>query len=249
MKQLSDKDQVEIQDKFNELKDKLNLLKKIAIDNQFLDSDDITEMVDKLNNVTTDKKKEIKSIPATSAKMVKTLENKTDAEKMISDSSDLLQQAFTNLQDPQLASSTKLTDFKDVFDVVSVFFSTPANLDPLEYPRIKENHDALKDLSDDSSGDIKKFTENRAKILTVIKDVNDNLRQTDADLTDFNDKADIRVVESLDLIKDTIYQSALDDLANGIMTQQVSDDRIDNSNNKYDTKYYANYRKKKYPRR
>ena len=47
MKQLSDKDQEEIQTKFNELKDKLNLLKKIAIDNQFLDSDDITEMVDK----------------------------------------------------------------------------------------------------------------------------------------------------------------------------------------------------------
>ena len=41
MKQLSDKDQEEIQIKFNELKDKLNLLKKIAIDNQFLDSGDI----------------------------------------------------------------------------------------------------------------------------------------------------------------------------------------------------------------
>ena len=74
MKQLSDKDQEEIQAKFNELKDKLNLLKKIAIDNQFLDSDDIVEMVDKLNNVTADKKQEIKSIPATSAKMV---ENKS----------------------------------------------------------------------------------------------------------------------------------------------------------------------------
>ena len=56
MKQLSDKDQEEIQTKFNELKDKLNLLKKIAIDNQFLDSDDIVEMVDKINNVTTDRK-------------------------------------------------------------------------------------------------------------------------------------------------------------------------------------------------
>ena len=56
MKQLSDKDQEEIQAKFNELKDKLNLLKKIAIDNQFLDSDDIVEMVDKINNVTLIKK-------------------------------------------------------------------------------------------------------------------------------------------------------------------------------------------------
>ena len=70
MKQLSDKDQEEIQAKFNELKDKLNLLKKIAIDNQFLDSDDIVEMVDKLNNVTADKKTEMKSVPATSVEAV-----------------------------------------------------------------------------------------------------------------------------------------------------------------------------------
>ena len=57
----------------------------------------------------------------------------------------------------------------------------------------------------------KKFTENRAKILTVIKDVNDNLRQTDADLTDFIDKADDRVVASIDKIKSDEIQAFEDD--------------------------------------
>lgn len=244
MKQLSDKDQEEIQAKFNELKDKLNLLKKIAIDNQFLDSDDIVEMVDKLNNVTTDKRQEIKSVPATSAKMVKTLENKTDAEKMISDSTTLLQQAFTNLQDQQLASSTKLNDFNDTYTEVAKFFSDPANLDPLEYPLIKENYDALKELYDDSSGDIKKFTENRAKIVTTVKDVSDNLAQTDADLTDFINKADIRVVDSIDLLKNTQLQYIADDLAAGTISQQEATDETNKINKKYDAQYYANYRKK-----
>ena len=105
MKQLSDKDQEEIQAKFNELKDKLNLLKKIAIDNQFLDSDDIVDMVDKINNVTTDKKQEIKNVPATSTKMVKTLENKTDAERMVNDSVALVDEVSTYLQDAQIATS------------------------------------------------------------------------------------------------------------------------------------------------
>jgi Asp-tRNA(Asn)/Glu-tRNA(Gln) amidotransferase C subunit len=141
-KQLSDKDQEEIQAKFNELKDKLNLLKKIAIDNQFLDSDDIIDMVDKINNVTIDKKQEMKNVPATSAKMVKTLENKTDAESMINDSTALLKSVSVNLQDPQIATSKKLQDFTDELDKIAQFFSDPNNLDPvLKYQDIKENYD------------------------------------------------------------------------------------------------------------
>ena len=150
MKQLGDKDQEEIQAKFNELKDKLNLLKKISIDNQFLDSDDIVDMVDKINNVTTDKKQEMKNVPATSAAMVKTLESKTDAEKMINDSVALLDETATNLQDKEIATSKKLSDFKDEFDKISQFFNDP-NLDPLEYPQIKTNYDTLKSISTDVS--------------------------------------------------------------------------------------------------
>ena len=49
MKQLSPDDEETIKKSFNELKVKLELLKQIAIDNNFLDKEDIIEMVDKIN--------------------------------------------------------------------------------------------------------------------------------------------------------------------------------------------------------
>ena len=243
MKQLGDKDQEEIQAKFNELKDKLNLLKKISIDNQFLDSDDIVDMVDKINNVTTDKKQEMKNVPATSAAMVKTLESKTDAEKMINDSVALLDETATNLQDKEIATSKKLSDFKDEFDKISQFFNDP-NLDPLEYPQIKTNYDTLKSISADVSSDIKWFTENRAKIPTYIQEIKDNLKQTSDDMTDFIKKADDRVVESINQIKNDEFQKIADDFAEGKISQQESDDQTDDINRLYDAQYYANYRQK-----
>ena len=243
MKQLGDKDQEEIQAKFNELKDKLNLLKKISIDNQFLDSDDIVDMVDKINNVTTDKKQEMKNVPATSAAMVKTLESKTDAEKMINDSVALLDETATNLQDKEIATSKKLSDFKDEFDKISQFFNDP-NLDPLEYPQIKTNYDTLKSISTDVSSDIKWFTENRAKIPTYIKEIKDNLKQTSDDMTEFIKKADDRVVDSIDQIKNDEFQKIADEFAEGKISQQESDDQTDDINRLYDAKYYVDYRQK-----
>ena len=133
MKQLSDKDQEEIQTKFNDLEDKLHLLKKIAVDNQFLESDDIVGMVDKINNVSIDKKQEMKNVPATSAKMVKELVNKTDAERMINDSVALLDEVSAKLQDQQIATSKEVPTFEDERDKIVRFLSDP-DLDPLEYP-------------------------------------------------------------------------------------------------------------------
>ena len=154
-------------------------------------------MVDKINNVTTDKKQEMKNVPATSAKMVKTLENKTDAEKMISDSVALLDEVSTKLQDQQIAISKKLRGFEDERDKIAQFFSDP-NLDPLEYPLIKTNFHTLKSISDDVSSDIKWFDENRTKIPISIQDIKDNVTQMDADITDFIGKADDRVVAALE---------------------------------------------------
>jgi hypothetical protein len=189
--------------------------------------------------VTADKKQEIKSVPATSAKMVKTLENKTDAESMISDSGTLLQQAEKNLKDPQLASSTKLPAFNKVLAKVAETFNKP---NPLEYSIIKENYDALKFLSEDSSSDIKWFDENRAKILTTIQDVDDNLQQTGVDITDFIKKADVRVVDSIDLLKNTQLQYIADDLAAGAISQKEATAETNKINKQYDAQYYTNYR-------
>ena len=200
MKQLSDKDQEEIQAKFNELKDKLNLLKKIAIDNQFLDSDDIVEMVDKLNNVTADKKQEIKSVPATSAKMVKTLENKTDAESMINESGAKLQSTLDKLNSEELSNSTKLPDFMEQFTEISKFFNDP-NLNPLEYPSIKTYSDSLKTLDDDVSSDMKWFSENRDKIGSEVIEIDDLIKDMDNDINTFFQGLIKNAASKLDTLK------------------------------------------------
>ena len=102
----------------------------------------------------------------------------------------------------------------------------------------------MKSISDDVSSDITWFDENRAKIVTTIKDVNDNLKQTDLDLTDFIDKADERVVKSIDFLKNTRIQYIADDLAEGTISQQEAKDLTDDINNQYDAQYYTDYRAK-----
>ena len=62
MKQLSPDDEETIKKSFNELKDKLELLKQIAIDNNFLDKEDIIEMVDKINETSTQPKQELEKV-------------------------------------------------------------------------------------------------------------------------------------------------------------------------------------------
>ena len=53
MKQLSPEDEETIKKSFNELREKLDLLKQITIDNKFLDKQDIIEMVDKIYEAST----------------------------------------------------------------------------------------------------------------------------------------------------------------------------------------------------
>ena len=46
--------------------------------------------------------------------MVKTLENKTDAESMINDNADLLKDVTAKLLDPQITASKKKADFSSI---------------------------------------------------------------------------------------------------------------------------------------
>ena len=55
LKALSDTDQKAIEKQFDDLKDKLMLLKQIAEDNNFLDKDDIADMVDKVTKISESK--------------------------------------------------------------------------------------------------------------------------------------------------------------------------------------------------
>ena len=101
--------------------------------------------------------------------MVKTLENKTDAESMINESGAKLESLSEKLNSEELSRSTKLPDFMEQFEKIYEFFNDP-NLNPLEYPSIKSYNDSLKTLDDDVSSDIKWFSENRDNIdIEVIK--------------------------------------------------------------------------------
>ena len=78
--------------------------------------------------------------------MVKTLENKTDAESMINESGAKLQSTLEKLNSNELSKSTKLPELMEQFTEISEFFNKPLN--PLEYPSIKTYYDSLKTLDD-----------------------------------------------------------------------------------------------------
>ena len=237
MKQLSDKDQEEIQVKFNELKDKLNLLKKIAIDNQFLDSDDIVDMVDKINNVTTDKRQEMKSVPATSAKMVKTLENKSDMERMIGESGLKLDELEKRLNDEEVSKLKKLPDFRKRFEKLNEFFTDP-ELTLQEYSSIKEYYDGLITLDNDISSALKEIDETRDKIDIEIIKLDEILENRDAKIDTFFQGIFDNVKSKLDMIKNKMIQVINDDFAKGLILAEDAEEEIKNINDAYDKEYY-----------
>ena len=157
MKQLSDKDQEEIEAKFIELKPKLELLRKIAVDNEFFDNADIVDMVDKINKTTSTNKEELKAVPATSEKMVKTIENKSKAEKMIHDGQNKLDDLSPKIE--WLSRNTKSSmsmDFNELYLQLGEFFKDPS-LNPREYDMIKSNYDALQSLYDNVTKEFYKY--------------------------------------------------------------------------------------------
>ena len=85
MKQLSTDDEETIKKSFNELTDKLELLKQIAIDNNFLDKEDIIEMVDKINETSTQPKQELEKVSGKTTGMTQAIQDKNTSLKAIND--------------------------------------------------------------------------------------------------------------------------------------------------------------------
>ena len=67
----------------------------------------------------------MKSVPATSAKMVKTLENKSDMERMIGESGLKLDELEKRLTDEEVSKLKKLPDFRERFRKLFEFFTDP----------------------------------------------------------------------------------------------------------------------------
>ena len=172
MKQLSPDDEETIKKSFNELKDKLNLLKQIAIDNNFLDKQDIIEMVDKINETSTTKQQQLEKIPGTTISMVKAIQDKNDALKMIQDAVDKLQIIEQDSQDPNVAKSTKLQSQQDEYKQLFDFFNDQ-NLNPLEFELIQQNYEAVENLETDIKTDIAWFIDTKQKIGVVSQELAD----------------------------------------------------------------------------
>ena len=104
MKQLSPDDEETIKKSFNELKDKLELLKQIAIDNNFLDKEDIIEMVDKINETSTQPKQELEKVSGKTTGMTQAIQDKNASVKLINDAIDKLNVVEQDLQDPNITN-------------------------------------------------------------------------------------------------------------------------------------------------
>jgi len=162
LKELTKEDQGQIEKQFIDMKDKLELFKKIATDNNFLDKDDIIDMVDKINK-TTSTKQEIQKVSSKSTGMVTSIKNKNEALKTIKDAINTLDEVDINLKNNEIANNTKLEDLKKEYKRLFGFF-TDADINPLEYALITSNSDALTILHKDILNDIEWFHDTKKEL-------------------------------------------------------------------------------------
>ena len=233
MKQLSPDDEETIKKSFNELKDKLNLLKQIAIDNNFLDKQDIIEMVDKINETSTTKQQQLEKIPGTTISMVKAIQDKNEALKLIQDAVDKLEIIEQDLQDANIANSTKLKSQADEYTQLFDFFNDQ-NLNPLEFELIQQNYEAVENLETDIKTDIAWFIDTKQNIDVIYQELDAYEKKQDLPNIDdalieklIREKTDIEVKNEIDVLNatfDTLTDAEKADPANTGQLKQDSDD-------------------------
>ena len=157
---------------FNELREKLELLKQIAIDNNFLDKEDIIEMVDKINETSTQPKQELEKVSGKTVGMTQAIQDKNASLKLINDAINKLVDMDQDLNDANIANSTKLQDLKDEYKTLFDFFNDP-DINPLEYVLIQENYDAIEILENDIKNDITWFMDTKKNLSQEGKRIED----------------------------------------------------------------------------
>jgi hypothetical protein len=209
MKQLSPDDEETLKKSFNELREKLELLKQIAIDNNFLDKQDIIEMVDKINETSTTPKQELGKIPGTTISMVQAVQNKNEALKLIQEAVEKLEIIEQDLQDTNIANSTKLQSQQDEYKQLFDFFDDQ-NLNPLEFELIQQNYEAVENLETDVKNDIAWFIDTKQKIAVIYQELDDYEKKKDLPtITDalieklIREKTDIEAKNEIDVLNAT----------------------------------------------
>ena len=79
MNKLSPEDELKIKTDFDKMRDKLNALKKLAVQNNFLDKQDLIEMCDKINGTTNEPKSEYDKVTGDTTNMTSVITSKLSA--------------------------------------------------------------------------------------------------------------------------------------------------------------------------
>ena len=190
LKALSDTDQKAIEKQFDDLKEKLMLLKQIAEDNNFLDKDDIAEMVDKVTKIS--KSKDLEKVSGKSTGLVENVQNKNTSVKQIEISINNLSDIAKLLNSPDIQNSTKLADMNLEYQQLETFFSDP-DLNPLETDMVQRNYDAVNTLKKFVEDSRNNFVDVKAKLQDSANFIDNVLPNGFDDLDDA--KIDARVLD------------------------------------------------------
>ena len=174
IKALTKDDQDKIEKEFEGMRDKLLLLKKIAIDNNFIDKDDISDMVDTILKIKV--MKGLEKVSSQSVGMVENIKSKNESLQLIQDAINNLSTIDTDLRNPALTASTKLKNQTDLYNALNIIFNNP-DLNPLEFAQIRTDAQRVTDLLNDIKSDITFFENIRKKLESegkYIQDVFDN---------------------------------------------------------------------------
>lgn len=208
IKALTKDDQDKIEKEFEGMRDKLLLLKKIATDNNFIDADDISDMVDTILKIKV--MKGLEKVSSQSVGMVENIKSKNESLQLIQDAINNLLTIDTDLRNPALTASTKLKKQTDLYNALNIIFNNP-DLNPLEFAQIRTDATEVAKLLNDIKSDITFFENIRRKLQSEGKYIEDVLSNGFDSLTDTNIKSKIdKVVDELKIIIANSEKAQLD---------------------------------------
>ena len=150
MNQLSPDDEEKIKKKFDELRGKLESLKTVAKNNNFIDKEDIIDMVDTINETTKIKKDQYKDVSAKSPEMVENIKDKEKATKEYDYITEKLAELNDTLMDPDV---NRYSDFQQLKDNVELLEQTFTNttydlISPNDRKKINDLYEKVKETYD-----------------------------------------------------------------------------------------------------
>ena len=129
-------------------------------------------MVDKINETSTQPKQELEKVSGKTTGMTQAIQDKNTSLKVINDAINKLVDMDQDLNDANIATSTKLQDLKDEYKTLFDFFNDP-DINPLEYALVKSNYDAVDILEKDIKNDITWFVDTKKQLMQEGKRIED----------------------------------------------------------------------------